>query len=99
MSAAEYADEGRAVAIADAARRLAELRDRWLHPPEWVDWIDEPVPGYLQRPVAHDEAAATQIKVRSGSPMRTRRLMLPSRQPTGGTRGFLRTKRCGICWC
>ena len=25
-------------AIAVAARRLVELRDRWLNPPEWVDW-------------------------------------------------------------
>ena len=33
-------------------RRLVELRDRWLNPPEWVEWVHEPVPGYPKRPVA-----------------------------------------------
>ena len=51
VPAAAYADDPRAAAIAEAARRLVELRDRWLNPPEWVDWIDEPVPGYPKRPV------------------------------------------------
>ena len=51
VPAAAYANDPRAVAIADAARRLVELRDRWLNPPEWVEWIDEPVPGYPKRPV------------------------------------------------
>ena len=44
ISAAAYADDPRAIAIAQAARRLVDLRDRWLNPPEWIDWIDEPVP-------------------------------------------------------
>ena len=51
LSAAAYADDPRAIAIAESARRLVELRDRWLNPPEWVEWIDEPVPGYPKRPV------------------------------------------------
>ena len=62
---ADYADDPRAVAIAEAARRLVELRDRWLNPPEWVDWMDEPVPGYPKRPVARDEAAAKELKTRT----------------------------------
>ena len=33
------------------ARRLVELRDCWLNPPEWVEWVDEPVPGYPKRPI------------------------------------------------
>ena len=49
--AVEYAHDARAIAIADAARRLVELRDRWLNPPEWVEWVDEPVAGYPKRPV------------------------------------------------
>ena len=53
VPAAAYANDPRAAAIAAAARRLIELRDRWLNPPEWVDWIDEPVPGYPKRPVPH----------------------------------------------
>ncbi len=65
IPAADYADEPRAVAIADAARRLVELRDRWLNPPEWVEWVDEPAPGYPKRPVARDEAAAKELKART----------------------------------
>ena len=45
IPASDYADDTRAIAIAEAARRLVELRDRWLNPPEWVEWVDEPVAG------------------------------------------------------
>ena len=65
IPAADYADDPRAVAIANAARRLVELRDRWLNPPEWVERVDEPVPGYPKRPVARDDAAATALKART----------------------------------
>ena len=61
----DYADDPCAVAIADASRRLVELRDRWLNPPEWVEWVDEPVPGYPKRPVPRDEAAAKALKART----------------------------------
>ena len=54
-----------AAAIADAAQRLVELRDRWLNPPEWVEWVDEPAPGYPKRPVPRDEAAAKALKKRT----------------------------------
>ena len=53
------------MAIAEAARRLVELRDRWLNSAEWVEWVDEPVPGYPRRPVPRDEAAAREIKKRT----------------------------------
>ena len=65
IPAADYAADPRAVAIADAAQRLVELRDRWLNPPEWVEWVDEPVPGYPTRPVPRDEAAAKALKKRT----------------------------------
>ena len=65
IPAADYANDPHAIAIAEAARRLVELRDRWLNPPEWVDWIDEPVPGYPMRPVARDEAVAKELKKRT----------------------------------
>ena len=61
----DYAEDPRAITIAAAARRLVELRDRWLHPPEWVEWVDEPVPGYPTRPVARDEASARELKART----------------------------------
>ena len=62
---ADYAGDPRAVAIAEAARRLVELRDRWLNPPEWVEWMNEPVPGYPRRPVARDSEAANALKART----------------------------------
>jgi type II restriction/modification system DNA methylase subunit YeeA len=38
--------------IAAAARRLNELRESWLNPPEWTERIPEIVPGYPDRIVA-----------------------------------------------
>ena len=65
IPAADYAEDPRAMAIGEAARRLVELRDRWLNPPEWVAWVDEPVPGYPKRPVACDGASAKELKART----------------------------------
>ena len=65
IPASEYASDPHAIAIAEAARRLVELRDRWLNPPEWAEWIDEPTPGYPKRPIARNEAAAQQLKKRT----------------------------------
>ena len=65
IPASDYANDSRVVAIAEAARRLVELRDRWLNPPEWVEWVDEPVPGYPKRPVPRDEATAKELKKRT----------------------------------
>ena len=62
VPASNYAADPRAVAIALEARRLVELRDRWLNPPEWVEWVDEPVSGYPKRPVPRDEDAAAALK-------------------------------------
>ena len=65
IPASDYASDPRAVAVALEARRLVELRDRWLNPLEWVDWVDEPVPGYPKRPVPRDEDAAKALKKRT----------------------------------
>ena len=65
IPASEYAADPRAVAVALETRRLVELRDRWLNPPEWVEWVDEPVAGYPKRPVPRDEAAAQALKKRT----------------------------------
>ena len=65
IPATDYVDDLRSIAIAQAAQRLAGLRDRWLNPPEWVEWVDEPVPGYPNRPVARNEAAAKELKKRT----------------------------------
>ena len=65
IRASDYRTDLRAQAIASAARRLVELRDRWLNPPEWVEWIEEPVRGYPPRPVPRDKKAATALKKRT----------------------------------
>ena len=65
VPAAEYLDEPRATGIGEAARRLVELRDRWLNPPEWVEWVHEPVAGFPKRPVARDETAEKELKKRT----------------------------------
>ena len=65
VPADSYADDPRAVAIAQAARRLLELRDRWLNPPELVEWLDEPVAGYPPRAVSRDEEAERELKKRT----------------------------------
>lgn len=44
-----------AEAIASATRRLNELRDNWLNPPDWVDWNitpEEQKAGFPERPAA-----------------------------------------------
>jgi hypothetical protein len=33
---------GRGTSIAAAAKKLNELREAWLNPPEWVDWVRTP---------------------------------------------------------
>ena len=65
IPASDYASDPRAMAVALEAQRLVELRDRWLNPPEWVEWVDEPVPGYPKRPIPRDEDAAKALKKRT----------------------------------
>ena len=108
VPAASYAADSRALAIAEAARRLVELRDRWLNPPEWVEWVDEPVPGYPRRPVPRDEDAAKALRkrtltnlytpARSGLRTRTLLSMLPSPVPTDGPPTSPTTTLFASCW-
>ena len=65
VPASDYADDPQATAIVEAARRLVSLRDHWLNPPELVEWVGEPVPGYPRRPVSHDEEAEKALKKRT----------------------------------
>ena len=65
QSTTDWTESASCVAVALEARRQVELRDRWLNPPEWVEWVDEPVPGYPKRPVPRDEAAAKALKKRT----------------------------------
>jgi type II restriction/modification system DNA methylase subunit YeeA len=48
-------DKAENPAIAEAAKRLNELRENWLNPPEWVEWVitpEEEAAGFPMRPVA-----------------------------------------------
>jgi type II restriction/modification system DNA methylase subunit YeeA len=56
IPASSYADDPRAIAIATAAKRLDELRNAWLNPPDLVDIVPEVVPTAEQR-----EAGAPKI--------------------------------------
>jgi type II restriction/modification system DNA methylase subunit YeeA len=62
---ATLAADPRSAAIATAARALTEARDRWLNPPEWVDRVPEVVPGFPDRLIPRDAAAAKALKART----------------------------------
>src|SRR5206468_9429552 len=49
IPAADYANDPRAIAIADAAAELNRLREAWLNPPDLVRIEPEVVPGYPDR--------------------------------------------------
>ena len=63
--ATEYADDPRAVAIEEAARRLNELREAWLNPPDLVERVLEVVPGFPNRIVPVNPKAAAILKRRT----------------------------------
>ncbi|MGH7047272.1 MAG: class I SAM-dependent DNA methyltransferase [Stellaceae bacterium] len=65
IPAAEYADDPRAAAIDEAARRLDELRGAWLNPPDLVERVPEVVPGYPDRILPVNAKAAAILKKRT----------------------------------
>lgn len=65
IPASDYADDPRAIAIAEAAARLNELRENWLNPADLVRREPEVVPGYPDRILPVDEAAAKELKKRT----------------------------------
>lgn len=65
IPAADYADDPRAQAIATAAERLNTLRENWLNPPDLIERVPEVVPGYPDRVLPKDEAAAQELKKRT----------------------------------
>jgi type II restriction/modification system DNA methylase subunit YeeA len=65
IPAADYAGDPRAQAIAAAAKRLNELREAWLNPPDLVVREPEVVPGYPDRILPKDEGAAAELKKRT----------------------------------
>jgi type II restriction/modification system DNA methylase subunit YeeA len=65
VPAARYPTDPRAVRIAEAARRLNELRENWLNPPDLVRRNPEVVAGFPDRIVPVDEKAAAILKKRT----------------------------------
>lgn len=52
--AAKYEDNEKAKAIATAAQELIRLREHYLNPPEWTEWVitpEEQAAGFPRRPV------------------------------------------------
>ncbi|RZJ44391.1 MAG: class I SAM-dependent DNA methyltransferase [Brevundimonas sp.] len=65
IPAADYADDPRAVAIAEAAKALNELREAWLNPADLVRIEPEVVAGYPDRLLPVSEQAAKVLKTRT----------------------------------
>jgi type II restriction/modification system DNA methylase subunit YeeA len=65
IPAEQYADDPRAQKVASTARRLDELRNNWLNPPDLVMSVPEVVAGNPDRILPKDEAAARVLKKRT----------------------------------
>lgn len=65
IPAKDYADDPRAKRIAEAARRLNELRENWLNPSDLVKRVPEVVPGFPDRILPVGESAAAILKKRT----------------------------------
>jgi type II restriction/modification system DNA methylase subunit YeeA len=65
IPAKDYAADPRAFAIAKAAKRLDELRNAWLNPPDLIHLVPEVVPGYPDRILPKNEGAAAELKKRT----------------------------------
>lgn len=62
---AELENDPRAIAIAKAAKRLNELRENWLNPPDLVKREPEVVSGYPDRILPVSEEAAQKLRRRT----------------------------------
>ena len=65
IPAADYIADPRAIAIAATAARLNELRENWLNPEDLIVRTPEVVPGYPDRILPRDDAAAVELKKRT----------------------------------
>jgi type II restriction/modification system DNA methylase subunit YeeA len=65
IPAEQYADDARAEKISLAAKRLDQLRNNWLNPPDLVMRVPEVVEGYPDRILPKHEAAAAILKKRT----------------------------------
>jgi type II restriction/modification system DNA methylase subunit YeeA len=65
VAAADYAGDAHAQAIAEAAKRLDELRRHWLNPPDLISIEPEVAPGYPDRILPKDAVAAAKLRERT----------------------------------
>lgn len=65
IPAKKYESDPRAIAIAKTATRLNELRNAWLNPPDLIEVVPEVAPGYPDRYLPKNEAAAAELKKRT----------------------------------
>lgn len=65
IPAKDYTDDPRAQRIAAAAKRLNELRENWLNPPDLVKRVPEVVPGYPDRILPVSAKAEKELKKRT----------------------------------
>ncbi len=65
LPAGTYAANPHAQTIAKAAQTLVAARDHWLNPPDLVDRVPEIVPGYPDRLIPKNEAAAAILRRRT----------------------------------
>ena len=65
LPTASYADNLRAQAVAAASADLNQLRENWLNPPDLVRIEPEVVPGYPDRVLPRNAAAAAELKKRT----------------------------------
>jgi type II restriction/modification system DNA methylase subunit YeeA len=65
VPAKDYGSDLRAQAIGKAAKRLDELRNAWLNPPDLVKIESEVVPGYPDRILPKNAQAAVTLKTRT----------------------------------
>lgn len=65
IPAATHATNPKAIAIAEAAKRLNELRENWLNPADLVRREPEVVAGYPDRVLPKDDEAAEVLKKRT----------------------------------
>jgi len=62
--ATDYAEDPRALAIAKSAKRLDELRNKWLNPPELVRIEPEVASNFPDRILPKDTVAAAKLRER-----------------------------------
>ena len=65
IPAEDYADDPRAISIAEAAKELNEKREAWLNPPDLVRIEPEVVEGFPDRILPVDDAAEKELKKRT----------------------------------